>query len=335
MAAAHGVHAQIKPQSWYLVPQASGLDPDSDWLSTKRGTGAGLKLGYSAAPLLDVQFGANYARSKEGSAQYRQTLLGADGLLYMNDGKFKPFVLLGLGAQRDQERFAAASVSKTSPYINAGIGAQWMLSDTVGLQADVRRVRGFLRDSGQERFGIRKSDNNYLNIGLVWVFDKPAPPPPPPPPPAPVAQVAPPAPPPPPPPPPAPPPPPPPEKVTLQAGKLFGFDSAQLQLPVPELDTFAQALAANPGISGVVITGHTDRLGSAAYNQRLSQRRADAVKQYLVSKGVDASQLKAEGKGATQPVKECKDRNRQALIACLEPNRRVEISPITVERRRQ
>jgi hypothetical protein len=98
MAAAHGVHAQIKPQSWYLVPQASGLDPDSDWLSTKRGTGAGLKLGYSAAPLLDVQFGANYARSKKGSAQYRQTLLGADGLLYMNDGKFKPFVLLGLGA---------------------------------------------------------------------------------------------------------------------------------------------------------------------------------------------------------------------------------------------
>jgi OOP family OmpA-OmpF porin len=118
--------------------------------------------------------------------------------------------------------------------------------------------------------------------------------------------------------------------MTLEAGKLFAFDSARLVTPVPELDTFAQAMQNNPQISSVAITGHTDQLGAAAYNQGLSQRRADAVKAYLVSKGVAASRLIAQGMGSTKLVKECDLRKRAEVVACGAPNRRVEVEPITV-----
>jgi OOP family OmpA-OmpF porin len=74
------------------------------------------------------------------------------------------------------------------------------------------------------------------------------------------------------------------------------------------------------------ISGHTDRLGSPQYDQKLSERRANAVKAYLVKKGVDASKIETYGFGKTLPVKSCPDdKDRKALQACLEPNRRVEI----------
>ena len=75
----------------------------------------------------------------------------------------------------------------------------------------------------------------------------------------------------------------------------------------------------------IIAVGHADRIGSDAYNMKLSVRRADSVKAYLVSKGIAASRIYTEGKGERQPVKECKgDKKTKELIACLEPNRRVE-----------
>jgi OOP family OmpA-OmpF porin len=88
----------------------------------------------------------------------------------------------------------------------------------------------------------------------------------------------------------------------------------------------------SPQIKTVAITGYTDRLGTEAYNLELSQRRADAVKAYLVRKGVPANRLIAIGKGKANPVVQCKDSDRAALIRCLEPNRRVEVEQITVQR---
>ena len=67
-------------------------------------------------------------------------------------------------------------------------------------------------------------------------------------------------------------------------------------------------------IKTVTITGYTDRIRSDAYNLELSQRRADAVKAYLVGKGVAASRLIASGKGKANPVVQCEDSNRSALI---------------------
>jgi OOP family OmpA-OmpF porin len=123
--------------------------------------------------------------------------------------------------------------------------------------------------------------------------------------------------------------------VTLSATELFEFNSARLTSPQPRLDDIAAALSADPTITDVDIVGHADRLGSKKYNQRLSEQRASAVRDYLVGKGIAAQRLKAYGKGENVPVVTCNNRKRADLIKCLEPNRRVEVEQITVEKRVQ
>lgn len=115
------------------------------------------------------------------------------------------------------------------------------------------------------------------------------------------------------------------EKVTLQTDALFDFDKAVIRNDARDkLDGLVSQIK-GVNLEVVIAVGHTDRLGSVAYNQRLSVRRAEAVKNYMVSKGIPANRIYTEGKGKAQPVKECKDTNRKALIDCLQPNRRVEV----------
>jgi OOP family OmpA-OmpF porin len=115
------------------------------------------------------------------------------------------------------------------------------------------------------------------------------------------------------------------QKVTLQTDALFDFDKAVIRPDAQQkLDGLVGQIK-DVNLEVVIAVGHTDRLGSVAYNQRLSVRRAEAVKNYLVSKGVPANRVYTEGKGKSQPVKECTDKNRKALIACLQPNRRVDV----------
>jgi len=121
----------------------------------------------------------------------------------------------------------------------------------------------------------------------------------------------------------------------MSATELFQFDKAELRMPQTRLDEIAMALQADTSITNVDITGYTDRLGSDSYNQKLSERRANAVRDYLVSKGIDGSRLNAIGKGESNPVVECNDKKRADLIKCLEPNRRVEVEQITIEKRVQ
>ena len=123
------------------------------------------------------------------------------------------------------------------------------------------------------------------------------------------------------------------ERITLSAKELFDFDSAKLRLPQPRLDEIARALEDNPQVAKVRITGYTDRIGTDSYNRRLSEVRANSVRNYLVGKGVAGDRLVAVGKGKADAVVECHDRNRADLIRCLEPNRRVEIEPITVPKK--
>jgi OOP family OmpA-OmpF porin len=85
-------------------------------------------------------------------------------------------------------------------------------------------------------------------------------------------------------------------------GINFDFDKSNIKSEFrPVLDEAAQILADNPSVR-VTIEGHTDSIGSDAYNQRLSERRASAVRRYLVSKGVAEDRLDVVGKGETEPI---------------------------------
>src|SRR5437899_3596613 len=138
--------------------------------------------------------------------------------------------------------------------------------------------------------------------------------------------------PPPPPPPPSPPPAPQVQKITLATKALFDFDKAVLK-PEGKAAIDREVIAKLNDVSKlelVLVTGHTDRIGSQAYNQKLSERRANAVRDYLVSKGVARDKIETLGMGKTQPVpgvvcNQAYPKERKALIECLAPNRRVEV----------
>src|ERR687895_250126 len=112
------------------------------------------------------------------------------------------------------------------------------------------------------------------------------------------------------------------EKVTFAADVLFDFDKAVIK---PEgkskLDDISNKVR-GINLEVVIAIGHADSVGSDAYNQRLSVRRAESVKAYLVSKGIEPNRVYTEGKGEKQPVADNKTRDGRAK------NRRVEIEVI-------
>ena len=228
---------------------------------------------------------------------------------------------------------ASASQDNSSRVNNmkVGLGLQYEISPSVLLRGEAERFR--VRD------GIANNgDVNYYSMSLVFPFGRKAPqqvaavtPPPyvaPPPPPAPIAVVT------PPPPPPAPMPVA--RRVQFSADSLFSFDKAVIR---PDgraaLDTFGRDLQ-GARYNSISVEGNTDRLGSDAYNQKLSQERADAVKAYLITNsGIDARKITATGRGETNPEtkpEDCKgNKPTPALIACLQPDRRVDVE-VTGER---
>ena len=116
--------------------------------------------------------------------------------------------------------------------------------------------------------------------------------------------------------------------VNLSSRELFEFNKATLTSEAKaKLDAEVVAKLKEVGdVRYINVNGHADRIGTAQYNQQLSERRAEAVRAYLVSKGVDASKVETFGFGKTTPVKSCPDqKDRKALIECLAPNRRVEV----------
>ena len=120
------------------------------------------------------------------------------------------------------------------------------------------------------------------------------------------------------------------QRYTLSADALFAFDKSNPHdlnaQGKTDLDNLVRKLKSFDRLNAVNVMGHTDYLGSDEYNQGLSQRRAETVRQYLISQGLPAGKIRAVGLGERQPVKQCAaTANRAELIACLQPNRRVEI----------
>jgi OOP family OmpA-OmpF porin len=122
------------------------------------------------------------------------------------------------------------------------------------------------------------------------------------------------------------------QKVTLSTDVLFDFNSAELkESGKKRLDQLATEVK-DANVDEIIATGHADRIASEDYNLKLSEARAQAVKDYLAGKVANANRVTAEGKGESQPVtgEDCKKLgaergSNKKLVACLQPDRRVEI----------
>lgn len=119
--------------------------------------------------------------------------------------------------------------------------------------------------------------------------------------------------------------------ITLQAETLFDFDKSLIRADGKKTldDEVVTKMKQYPQVEVVLVTGYTDRIGTDAYNQKLSQRRADAVKAYLTGQGVEDKRIETAAKGEADPVVSCDNikgkvsgKNRK-LVECLQPNRRV------------
>jgi outer membrane protein OmpA-like peptidoglycan-associated protein len=120
-----------------------------------------------------------------------------------------------------------------------------------------------------------------------------------------------------------------PAQVRFATDELFDFDKAVLKPGSSryQLDELAAKLK-TLHYGSINIIGYTDRIGSEAYNNHLSRIRAEVIKNYLVTKGVDSQKLRAEGRGEADPItgNTCRGSERTpALIVCLQPDRRVEV----------
>jgi len=255
--------------------------------------------------------------------KYRGVNLDLVGYLPFND-TVSAFARIGANYALTQDTFTASGpgnilsgkYSHRATYPKAGVGLQFKFNEAVALRLESERYRLDNAVGGRDEVDL-------FSVGLVYRFGtQPAPAPvvvAPPPAPAPVVA--------------APPPAPRFEKFTLSATELFGFDSDTLQMPQPKLDQIADALKGEGSPRQIEIVGYTDRLGSTEYNQKLSERRATSVKNYLIGKGIAADRLAVVGKGESDPVVQCSETKKAALIECLKPNRRVEIDQVVVERK--
>ncbi len=309
-----------------------------------RATGYKLFGGYQFTPNIGVEAGffdlgrVGYtattvpAGTLSGDMRARGLNLDLVGTLPLV-GKLSALGRIGVTSIRSKDSFSAtgaaripyasANPSERSTNLKVGLGLGYDITDSLAVRAEVERYR--LKDGVGNR-----GHQDLFSVGLIYRFGATPQPvraaaPQPvyvaaaPPPPAPVVA----------PPPPPPPPAPAPMRVTLSADSLFDFDKSTIK---PDGRASLDKLAADlRGIryDAIQVTGHTDRFGSHDYNLKLSQRRAEAVAAYLVQAGVASAKISARGVDGADPVTkpgDCKGaKPTPAVVACLQPDRRVEV----------
>ena len=247
--------------------------------------------------------------------------------------KFSLFARGGLNYADSKDSFAGTglvavirpSPHKWAPDYKFGFGAEYDFTRFVGMRIEAERYR--IDDAVGN-----KGDVDLYSAGLVFRFGRaepppvaravvpepepvvaavPEPPPPPPPPPAPPVR----------------------KRVSFSADSLFDFGKETVR-PAGKvaLDEFAAQLK-GAQFDVITVTGYTDRIGSHAYNMKLSMRRAESVKSYLVvAAGIPADKVTARGADGEDPVTkpdECPGQRRTPkLIACLQPDRRVDVEVV-------
>ncbi len=120
---------------------------------------------------------------------------------------------------------------------------------------------------------------------------------------------------------------------TMQSEAFFAYNSTELSEHGKQKmnDEIIAKMQESPRDEIVVVTGYTDQIGSEDYNMKLSQRRADAVKTYMVDQGIDGDRIETVAKGEADPIVSCDNikgkanHKNKALITCLQPNRRIVI----------
>jgi OmpA-OmpF porin, OOP family len=266
------------------------------------------------------------AGTLSGNIKVRGLNLDLVGTLPITE-KFSVIGRAGLNYAQARDSFSGTGAvnvfnpnpSKRDTNYKYGLGIQYAFTEALAMRVEAERYR--INDAVGN-----KGDIDLFSVGLVYRFGEKTPPPvaraavsqyvAPAPLPQPVAVM--------------PAPPPAPTKVTFSADSLFDFDKATVK---PEgkhaVDKFASDLQGT-NFDVITVTGHTDRIGSHAYNMKLSTRRAEAVKAYLVeSAGIPSGKVAARGAEGSDPVTKSGDCNgtraSPKLIACLQPDRRVEV----------
>ena len=275
------------------------------------------------------------AGTLNGSLKLRGANFDLVGTLPISDG-FSAFARVGANYAEVKDSFSGSGAvlvrnpnpKKDETNVKYGVGLQYAFNDALAMRAEVERYR--INDAVGN-----KGDIDLVSLGLIYRFGaKKSPPPQRVYAPEPVAVVVAPE--------PAPvivaPPPPPAaapmpvrlRQVTFSADSLFDFDKSEVKPTGRQhLDKFASELR-DTNYSTIIVTGHTDRLGSRAYNHKLAKRRAEAVKVYMVQgTGLPADKVQTREVEESQPVTKPGDcvgkKATKKLIACLQPDRRVEI----------
>jgi len=360
---------------WYITPLIGYTFADKDPRHSGDGDmNYGLAIGKPISPSWNLELRGLWEdldANGKGPGAYRGTswknwsvgldaqwfFLGRTG--YDRWNSIQPYAVVGIGAINDKGTNVLGSKSNTSFMANAGVGFVWPFATWGRLVVDGRYR--WDDNSGSQPIGFTNTARFgewivtaglQIPLGTVPAVAAPArvvaPPPPPPPappvivapPPAPAPVVPMPV--------PAPAPAPAPAPITrsfdLSADGMFAFDRSELsQVGRSRIDQMIAGMkqAGITDIRDIKIVGHTDPIGADAYNQTLSEARANAVKAYMATQGVNSSVISATGRGESQlkvSEADCRakgeGKTQATLVRCLAPNRRVEITATGTQARR-
>ena len=328
--------AYAQDGSWYLAPRVGVNFSDSN-RDTDSSLYTGLGIGWWVNPNLavDVEYGHSNADFKNNSFraghEWESISLGVTGRWFFGDqgSAWRPYVLGGVGALRHAAYSGTMQHNGWDPMATVGGGVQYNFNERVALRGELaarydhdnNSLRGQFPGAGDHNHFVDGIVSVGLTIGfggssMVEPAEAAAQPPPPPPPPeaAPEQPVD------------------TPVVIDLR-GVNFKFDrprsnekdiTPSLQEPTSDsiaiLDQAVDVLSRNPNVR-VELDGHTDSIGSDEYNQKLSERRAQIVYDYLTSHGVNSSQISGvKGYGESKPIdtndtKEGRARNRRTELA--------------------